>query len=164
MDEVGALFGEVVEGEVLPVVLRDLEAEERDCDLALERPGGVVVEEVPVADDAVPAGLEEGGVGDAVAFMGVDGAEGGEEVPEVVVLPDREREDVIDVHRRRRVDGPPRPDADERSFLCEDRLVDVPGICDSPLGRRGPGEQREHALLGDGPGPVCGCGELGPLL
>lgn len=59
MDEVGAFFGEVLEGPVLPAAPRGLEAEERDRDLPLERAGGVVVEEVPVADDAVPAGFEQ---------------------------------------------------------------------------------------------------------
>lgn len=80
----------------------------------------MVVEEVPVADDALPPGFEERGVGDAVAFFGVDGTEGGEEVPEVVVLPDREREDVVDMHRLRRVNGLPRPDTGERPFLRKD--------------------------------------------
>ena len=72
MDEVGALFGEVVEGPVLPAGSRGLEAEEGDRDLPLEGAGGVVVEEVPVADDAVPPGLEERRVRDMVALVGVD--------------------------------------------------------------------------------------------
>ncbi|HNS82391.1 MAG TPA: hypothetical protein PKL26_01455, partial [Methanolinea sp.] len=37
VDEVGAFLGEVVEGPILPVAHWDLEAEERDRDLALER-------------------------------------------------------------------------------------------------------------------------------
>jgi len=68
------------------------------------------------------------------------------------------------MHRLRRADRLPCPDAGERPFLRKDRVVDVPRIRDRPLGRRGPGEQREHALLGDGPGLVRGRGELGPLL
>lgn len=32
----------------------------------------MVVEEVPVADDAVPPGLEERRVGDMVALLGID--------------------------------------------------------------------------------------------
>ena len=151
-------------GPVLPVAPRCFEAEERDRDLPLEGAGGVVVEEVPVADDAVPAVFEERGPGDAVGLLCINGAEGGEQVPEVVVLPDREREDVVDMHRFRRGDGPPRPDAGERPLFLEDRAVDVPCIRDRPLGRRGLREQREHALLGDGPGLVRGRGELGPLL
>ena len=99
MDEVGALLGEMLKRPVLPAGSRGLEAEERDRDLPLEGAGGVVVEQVPVANDAVPAGFEERGPGNAVAFSDVDGVKSGEQVPEVVVLPDREREDVIDVHR-----------------------------------------------------------------
>ena len=40
VDEVGALFGEVLEGPVLPVAQRSLKAEGRDRDLALEQAGG----------------------------------------------------------------------------------------------------------------------------
>jgi len=72
VDEVGALFGEVVEGPVLPVALRCLQAEEGDRDLPLEGAGGVVVEEVPVADDAVPAVFEERRIGDVVSLFGID--------------------------------------------------------------------------------------------
>lgn len=91
----------MLERPVLPVAPRRLQPEERDRDLPLERAGRTVAEEAPVADDVFLPGLEERGVGDAVAFLGVDGIEGWEQVPKVVVLPDRERKDVVDMHRIR---------------------------------------------------------------
>ncbi len=72
MDEVGAFLGEVFKSPVLPVAPRCFEAEKGDRDLPLEGAGGVVVEEVPVADDAVPPGFEDRRVGDVVSLFGID--------------------------------------------------------------------------------------------
>lgn len=150
--------------QVLPVAPGCTGADEGDPDLLLEAAGEAVMEQVPAPDDLLLSPLQEVGVGDAVALLPVDRSEGGQEVPEIVVPPDREGEEVVDVHLGRRGDRPSRPDAPEPAPAVEGRAVDPPRVGDRPFGRRHGGEQREHGLFADRLCLVRLCGEGRPLL
>jgi len=154
----------VLERQVLPVAPGCTGADEGDPDLLLEAAGEAVMEQVPAPDDLLLSPLQEVRVGDAVALLPVDRSEGGQEVPEVVVPPDREGEEVVDVHLRCRRDRSPRPDALQPPLAVEGRAVDPPCIGDRPFGRRHGGEQCEHALFADRLSLVRLCGECRPLL
>lgn len=139
-----------------------LSAGQGDGDLLSEPKRIRPIEERPVPDDRLRPGFDEGRGGDPGALPCVHVLLGRQQVPELVVPPERERDRMVDVEVLRVFDRLPGPDAGERAGGCEPVQVHPSGVQYRAFGLRDGAEPLHHQFGGDCPGPVGDGGECRP--
>jgi len=138
----------VVDPLPIEIVRADLSAGEGDGDLLPEPVRIRLIEEGPVPGDLLRPGLDQGRAGDPGALLCVHVLLGGQQVPELVVPPERERDRMVDVEVLRGSDRRAGPDTGERAGRGEPVQVHISGVLDRAFGLRDGAEPFQHILGG----------------